>query len=89
MCINFKDHHWINLNWDSWGLLGPYILDICQRLRGRKIWVCPGGTTQNLQYTLPCIVVASYGLRNRDTQYFLACVMSDADDILGIHQSFS
>ncbi len=24
-------------------------------------------------------VVASYGLRNRDTQDFLACVMSDAD----------
>ncbi len=23
-------------------------LDICQRLRGRKIWVCPGGATQNL-----------------------------------------
>ncbi len=23
-------------------------IDICQRLRGRKIWVCPGGATQNL-----------------------------------------
>ena len=22
--------------------------DICQRLRGRKIWMCPGGATQNL-----------------------------------------
>ncbi len=22
--------------------------DICQRLRGRKIWVCPGGATQDL-----------------------------------------
>ncbi len=72
------------------------IIDICQRLRGRKIWVCPGGATQNLPlkaqraaweryqgaYTLPCIVVASYGLRNRDTQDFLARVMSDADVII-------
>ncbi len=26
----------------------PMSNDICQRLRGRKIWVCPGGATQNL-----------------------------------------
>ena len=31
------------------------------------------------RYTLSCTVVASYGLRNRETQDFLACVMSDAD----------
>ena len=51
-------------------------LDICQRLRGRKIWECPGGATQN---TLPCPMVASFGLRNRDIHDFSACVMSDAD----------
>ena len=37
------------------------------------------GPESCLEYTLPCIVVASYGLRNRDTQDFLACIMSDAD----------
>ena len=30
-------------------------------------------------YTLPCPMVASFGLRNRDIHDFLACIMSDAD----------
>ena len=37
---------------------------------------------QSPTYTLPCTVVASFGLRNRDIQLFSACVMSDADVIL-------
>ncbi len=32
-----------------------------------------------VEWSTRLIVVARYGLRNRDTQDFLACVMSDAD----------
>ena len=56
-------------------------IDICQRLRRRKNWVCPGGMPPPLQlsYALPCTVVASFGLRHLDTPHFLVCVYADAD----------
>ena len=41
------------------------------------------GGCQNPTYTLPYPMVASFGLRNRDIQDFSACVMSDADALLG------
>ena len=39
--------------------------DICQRWRGRKIWVCPNGVP--------------LGLCHRDTAHFSLCVSADAD----------
>ncbi len=39
----------------------------------------PFPSHQSTIYTLPCPMVASFGLRNRDIQDFSACVMSDAD----------
>ncbi len=35
---------------------------------------------QDLSCTVPCLMVANFGLRNRDTQDFLACIMSDKDE---------
>ncbi len=54
---------------------------------------CPGCATQNLPpnwrkrkgpivtFTLPCPMVANFGLHNRDIKDFSACVMSDADEL--------
>ena len=58
-------------------------IDMCQRLRGRKNWVCPGGVPPPAPtYALPYPMVASFGLRDRDIQDILACIMSDADGFI-------
>ena len=40
---------------------------------------------KSLTHTLPCPMVASFELRNRDIQDFSACVMSDADADFRVH----
>ncbi len=60
-------------------------LDICQRLCGRKIWVCPGGIS--LPVPKPLIQSTLYTggklwVAQPSTQDFSACVMSDADATL-------
>ena len=40
---------------------------------------------QSFSYTLPCTVVASFGLRHRDTPHFLLCIYADADEGVSTH----
>ncbi len=62
-----------NLGVSRWR--NPKLATICKdSIQEGEGYQGPGTT-----YTLPCPMVASFGLRNRDIQDFSACVMSDAD----------